>query len=80
MLIKFNLFPSSPSFCSWRYEKLGEFEGLLDINVEGNSELFYSGGHLDMATEIGSSFPIPVYLDKLAKERERKKKREREIY
>lgn len=63
MMIKFNLLTSSPTFCSLTYEKLGEFEGLLDINVEGNLELFYPDGHLDMATEIGSSLPIHVYLD-----------------
>lgn len=57
MIMKFNLFSSSPSFCSLRYEKLGKFEGFIDIN-----------GHLDMATEIGNSLLIPVYLDKLAKE------------
>lgn len=60
-----------PILCSSRYEKLEEFEGILDTNFEGKIELFYPHGHLDMTREIGSYVPIHVYLDKIAKERER---------
>jgi len=64
MMTKFNLFPSFSSFYSLRYEKLGEYETTLDIYVEGNLELFDADGRLVMATEIGSSLSMHVYLYK----------------